>query len=211
MWKRLSPRTEFLIVSLLCFGPFAARSIIELTERKTLLLFDDRRALFILGVELVAGTLTLLLLRARGWKAADFGLRISAAQTIGGVLLLLGADMMRTILMLSAPGASAATDVQVQLTWPVLIALTAINPLYDELFGVAYVVRAAESNGAAFAITLSAAIRFICHLEQGPIAALTILPLGLLFATVYWRWRVVWPLIVAHAVMDFAGLMPGTK
>jgi membrane protease YdiL (CAAX protease family) len=211
MWKRLSPRTEFLIVSLLCFGPFAARSIVELTERKTLLLFNDRRALFILGVELVAGTLALLLLRARGWTASEFGLRISPGQTIGGVLLLLGTDMMRTILMLSAPGASAATDVQVQLTWPVLIALTAINPLYDELFGVAYVVRAAESNGAAFAITLSAAIRFICHLEQGPIAALTILPLGLLFATVYWKWRVVWPLILAHAVMDFAGLMPGVK
>ena len=211
MWKRLSPRTEFLIVSLLCFGPFAARSIVELTERKTLLLFNDRRALFILGVELVAGTLALLLLRARGWTASEFGLRISPGQTIGGVLLLLGTDMMRTILMLSAPGASAATDVQVQLTWPVLIALTAINPLYDELFGVAYVVRAAESNGAACAITLSAAIRFICHLEQGPIAALTILPLGLLFATVYWKWRVVWPLILAHAVMDFAGLMPGVK
>lgn len=211
MLRRLSARAEFLIVSLLCFGPFAARSIVELAERKTLLLFDDRRALFILGVELVAGTLALLLLRARGWTAEQFGLRITPAQTLGGMLLLLGTNMIVSILTLAAPGASAATDVQVQLTWPVLIALTAINPLYDELFGVAYVVRAAESNGAAFAITLSAAIRFICHLEQGPIAALTILPFGLLFAAVYWKWRVVWPLVIAHAVMDFAGLMPGTR
>jgi membrane protease YdiL (CAAX protease family) len=78
MWKRLLPRTEFLIVSLLCFGPFAGRSIVELMERKTLLL----------------------------------------------------------------------------------------------------------------------------------VAALTILPLGLVFAMVYWRWRLVWPLIVAHGVMDFMGLMP---
>lgn len=211
MLRRLSARAEFLIVSLLCFAPFAVRSIVELTERKTLLLFDDRRALFILGVEVVAGTLALLLLRARGWTAKEFGLRVSPAQTIGGMLLLLGTSMLVNTLMLAAPGASAATDVKVQLTWPVLIALTLINPFYDELFGVAYVVRAAESNGAAFAITLSAAIRFICHLEQGPVAALTILPLGLLFAAVYWRWRVVWPLIVAHAIMDFAGLLPGTQ
>lgn len=211
MLKRLSPRAEFLIVALLCFGPFAAKSLVELAERKTLLLFDNRSALFILGVEVVAGTLALLLLRARGWTAGEFGLRVSPAQTIGGMLLLLATSMIGSILTLAAPGASRATDAQVQLTWPVLIALTLVNPLYDELFGVAYVVRASESNGAAFAITLSAAIRFVCHLEQGPIAALTILPLGLLFAAVYWRWRLVWPLIVAHAVMDFAGLMPGTR
>ena len=208
MWKRLSPRAEFLIVSLLCFGPFAARSIVELAERKTLLLFDDRRALFIIGVELVAGSLALLLLRSRGWTAGEFGLRVSSAQTIAGMLLLLGTSMIASTLLLAAPGARAATDVQVQLTWPVVIALTLINPLYDELFGVAYVVRATESHGAAFAVTLSTAIRFICHLEQGPVAALTILPLGLIFAIVYWRWRLIWPLIVAHGVMDFMGLMP---
>ena len=35
-----------------------------------------------------------------------------------------------------------------------------------------------------------------------------LLPLGLLFAFVYWRWRLLWPLIVAHGVMDFMGQMP---
>ena len=80
--------------------------------------------------------------------------------------------------------------------------------MYDELFLVAYNLEAAKSHGAAFAITLSAAIRFLCHLDQGPIAAVTILPLGLIFAMVYWRWRAVWPLIVAHGVMDFVGMMP---
>ena len=59
--------------------------------------------------------------------------------------------------------------------------------------------------------TLSAAIRFDCHIEQGPISALTILPLGLIFAAVYWRWRRVWPLVVAHGVMDFLGMMPGQQ
>jgi hypothetical protein len=211
MLKRLSPRAEFLIVSLLCFGPFAARSIVGLAERETQLVFDDAHALFILGIELAAGTIALLLLRGRGWTAEALGLRLSRLQTIGGMLLLLGTSMLLSLFTLAAPGASNATQVDVRITWPVLIALTLVNPFYDELFGVAYVVRATEANGAAFAVTLSAAIRFVCHLEQGPIAALTILPLGILFALVYWRWRLVWPLIVAHAVMDFVGLMPAAR
>ena len=101
-----------------------------------------------------------------------------------------------------------ATTFRAQLTWPILIVLTLINPLYDELFAVAYNLRALEGSGAAFAITFSAMVRFICHLDQGPISAVTILPLGLIFGFVYWRWRVLWPLVVAHGMMDFMGLAP---
>lgn len=213
MLKRLSPRAELMIVMLICFGPFAARSIIELVERKSVIVFDDQRALFILGMELVAGALAIFILRAREWTAASLGLRISMPQTIAGMFLLIGANLAiagfyELVQLATGTDPGAATEVKVQLTWPVLIALTLINPLYDEVFAVAYVVRASEAGGAAFAVTLSAVIRFICHLEQGPITAVTILPLGLIFAIVYWRWRLVWPLVIAHGVMDFLGLMP---
>lgn len=131
------------------------------------------------------------------------------------MLLLIGANFVISAIYElvrfttnSDPG--LATTFQDKLTWPVLIALTLINPLYDELFLVAYNVVAAKEHGAAFAITLSTAIRFLCHLEQGPITTVTILPLGLLFAFVYWRWRLLWPLIVAHGVMDFMGMMPSS-
>lgn len=210
MLRGLSSRTELLLVNLICFGPFAARSIIGLAERKTALTFDDRGALTLIAIELVCGTLAALLLRARGWKLSGFGLRPTMPRTVGGMLLLIGTyvliggvyDLVRAATDTN-PG--AATTSQTSLTWPVLIALTLVNPLYDELFIVAYNLVAARENGAAFAITLSATVRFVCHLEQGPIAAVTILPLGLLFASVYWRWRTVWPLVVAHGVMDFMG------
>jgi hypothetical protein len=60
-------------------------------------------------------------------------------------------------------------------TWPALVLLLAIDPLYEETFEVAYNIRATEKLGPAFGITLSAAIRLVCHLYQGPIAPLTIL------------------------------------
>jgi membrane protease YdiL (CAAX protease family) len=209
----MSPRGELLLINLLCFGPFAWWAIAGLIERKTTLLFDDRRALFFIGIELVAGTTAILILRARGWKFGDFGLRITMPQTIAGMVLLIGANLfiagfVELVRVLTNSDPASATTAKTTITWPVLIALTLINPLYDELFSVAYNVRAAEGTSAAFAITLSAVIRFICHLEQGPIAAVTILPLGLIFAFVYWRWRMLWPLVVAHGVMDFAGMIP---
>jgi membrane protease YdiL (CAAX protease family) len=211
--RTLSPRAELLLVTLICFGPFAVRSLIELGQLHDVIVFDDHRALFIIGIEVVCGALAALILRARGWTFASLGLRITMLQTIAGMLLLIGANvaiagLYELVQALSSGDPGAATTLKAGVSWPILIVLTLINPLYDELFAVAYVVRATEGSGAAFAITVSAIIRFVCHLDQGPIAAIGILPLGIIFALVYWRWRLVWPLVVAHGVMDFLGLMP---
>jgi membrane protease YdiL (CAAX protease family) len=213
MLKRLSPRMELILILLICFGPFAVRSAIGLVERSSVIVFDDARALTLIGTEIVAGAIAVLILRARQWTLADFGLRPSIRQTVAGMLLLIGSNLVIALIYESVRAATgtdpgAATESKATLTWPVLIALTLINPLYDELLSVAYVVRASEASGAAFAITLSAMVRFLCHLEQGPVAAVTILPLGLMFAILYWRTRLLWPLVVAHATMDFLGLMP---
>ena len=210
----MSRSVELFLINLICFGPFAARSILELQKHNEVVLFDRNRALFIIGVELVCGAIAILLLRARGWKAIDlFGKRPTMPQTIVGaaliipcVILISGLNSLIELITNTHP--DAATTFRAQLTWPVLIVMTLINPLYDELFVVAYNLRVLEGHGPAFAITLSATIRFICHLDQGPIAAVTILPLGLIFGFVYWRWKVLWPLVVAHGMMDFMGLAP---
>lgn len=216
MFRKLSRSGELVLINLIAFGPFALRSALELMERKTAIVFDDHRALSIAGIELLCGTIAVLILRARGWKLSDFGLRITMPQTIFGMLLLIGgvitiSGFSYIVGAVTNTDPEGATSFEAKLTWPVLIALTLINPLYDELLVVAYNIRAAESHGPAFAITLSATIRFICHLEQGPVTATTILPLGIIFAAVYWRWRALWPLVVAHGVLDFMGMMPGPR
>ena len=52
-------------------------------------------------------------------------------------------------------------------------------------------------------IALSAVIRLSYHVYQGPIILVSILPMGILFAWLYWRTKRLWPLILAHAVLDF--------
>jgi membrane protease YdiL (CAAX protease family) len=206
----MTSRGELLLVNLICFGPFAAISVIELAQLRSNLTFDNARALQILGIEIVCGAIALLLLRRRGWK---FALHPTIFQTAGGMALMFGTSLLiggiyEIVQAVTNTDPAAATTMKSTLTWPVLILFTLINPLYDELFLVAYNVEAAKENGAAFAISLSAFVRFVCHLEQGPVSAVTILPLGLVFAAVYWKWRRLWPLVVAHAVMDFLGMIP---
>lgn len=213
MLQRLSPRAELILINLICFGPFAAMSVAGLLSRETTFVFDDRRLYTIAGMEVVAGLLAAYILRARGWKAADLGLRFSMPLTIAGMLLFIGANITIATgyeLLRAASGIdpAAMTTPVIRTTLPAVLLLLAIDPLYEETFEVAYNVRAAEGNGAVFAVTLSAAIRFVCHLYQGPIAAVTILPLGIIFAVVYWKWRRVWPLVVAHGAAGYFAFAP---
>ena len=89
---------------------------------------------------------------------------------------------------------------------PAAILLCLVNPLFEELLSLGYVVRVFEGHGAAFAIGASALLRLLAHTYQGPLAAVSILPMGLLFAAYYWRGRQLWPPIFAHVIADFVGL-----
>lgn len=216
MLRRLSPRAELILVNLLCFGPFAAMSLVGVWKRETTLLYDDRRIWTIVAIELVCGSLAVLLLRARGWKLADFGLRVSMPLTIAGMLLFIGANITIALLFeafraISGTDPSALTTPVIQISWIPFLLFLLIDPLYEETFEVAYNLEATKTDGAAFGITLSAAIRLICHLYQGPIAPVTILPLGIIFAVVYWKWRRVWPLAVAHGVAGWFAMAPGSN
>ena len=213
MLQRLSPRFELILVNLICFGPFAATSIAGALARETTLLYDDRRVYTIVGIELVAGTLAALFLRARGWKLSDLGLKFSMPMTIAGMLLFIGANVAIALFneafrAVTGIDAAAATTPVIRVSWLPFILFLLIDPLYEETFEVAYNLRATERDGAFFAISLSAAIRLVCHLYQGPIAPLTILPLGIIFGIVYWKTRRIWPVVVAHAMAGWFAFSP---
>ncbi|HUP61798.1 MAG TPA: CPBP family intramembrane glutamic endopeptidase [Thermoanaerobaculia bacterium] len=211
--RRLSPRGELLPINLLCFGPFAWMSITGALRREIVLLYDDRRLYTIVAIEIVCGTLALLILRARGWNLRDLGVRFTMPDTIAGFGLFIVANILiywlnEIFTFLTGLNPAAMTTPVAAASWPAVILILAIDPLYEETFEVGYNMRATERDGAWFGVTLSAGVRLVCHLYQGPIAPLTILPLGIIFALVYWKWRRIWPLAVAHGVAGFFALAP---
>jgi membrane protease YdiL (CAAX protease family) len=56
------------------------------------------------------------------------------------------------------------------------------------------------------AINTSVVVRLLYHLYQGPIGIMTAVPMGLLYGYVYSRTRQLWPLVVAHMLMDLIPL-----
>ncbi|HEY0144340.1 MAG TPA: CPBP family intramembrane glutamic endopeptidase [Thermoanaerobaculia bacterium] len=214
MLKRLSPAGELFLVNLICFGPFLGISIWKLMQRQERSVVGDADMLTVVAIEIVCGIAAALVLRARGWKWSDFGVEHSFRLSLGGMLLFFGSTLFMSMVMgtyqlMSGIDLTKVTKVETHVSWPVIIVVALVNPLYEEFFEVAYNLRAGlEKYGAAFMITLTTAIRFACHLDHGPIAAVTILPLGLLFGLVYWRWRRLSPLVFAHVAMDVLGLMP---
>ena len=58
-------------------------------------------------------------------------------------------------------------------------------------------------------MSVSAFVRLLYHTYQGPLAIVTILPLGLIFAAVYLKWRNLWPLVLAHTAFNVAGWATG--
>lgn len=202
---------EIAVINLICFGPFLVWSALELASRSGLVMFDDRRLYIAVGVELVAGTTAALILRWNGWRFAEFGFHPSLRESVGGAALLVAFSLIFAIgyeagSLVMGRELSTLVKAEAHVSTGALIASLLINPLYEEFFEVAYNVKALAKHGAAFAISLSATIRFGCHLYQGPIAVVSILPLGILFAVVYWRFGRLWPLVTAHAFADYFGL-----
>ena len=208
MLRRLSPRGEFFLVIAICFGYLILTSLLVLLSGQRRFEMTSGRALIGIAFELLALGLTFFILRARGWRAEDLGLQFSWKAAAAGIPLfifyLLIYLITATMLLQVWPGARNALTFHYSNSAPAALMLLfiVINSFFEETIVTAYVITALAKDGAALAITASTLLRFAYHLYQGPLASISIIPLGLLFATMFWRRRNVWPLIVAHTIAN---------
>lgn len=208
MLRRLSPRAELVLVIAICLGYPLATSLLVLLSGQRRVEMTSAHALFGIAFELLALSLTFVILRARGWRLEDLGLRFSWKAAAAGIPLfvfyLLIYLITATMLLQVWPGARNALTFHYADSTPagLLLLFIAVNAFFEETIVTAYVITALSRDGAAFAITASTLLRFAWHLYQGPLASISIIPLGLLFATMFWSRRNVWPLIVAHTIAN---------
>jgi membrane protease YdiL (CAAX protease family) len=105
--------------------------------------------------------------------------------------------------MFYSRGITASPD----LTLKAIILFSIVNPVFEETLVAAYIVKSLEKKyRPIFIITISTLLRFSYHTYQGVFALISIIPLGLIFAYYYWRWKKLWPLIFAHMLADLLGL-----
>ena len=163
--------------------------------------------LLMLGVVLWIG-------RIRGWSLKTFGLRPSWKWTAAGVVLFftvgLTARFIGAIIKLLAPALLPSvlqTHVVSELSLPFIVLISAINPVFEESLWGGYFVHSLKRYGKWTAVLASAFLRTFCHAHLGIRALVSILPMGVIYGLVYWRWRQLWPLVVAHSLQMLFSLL----
>jgi membrane protease YdiL (CAAX protease family) len=154
-------------------------------------------------------------LGVRGWSRDRVGFNPTVRQTFAGLALAVSGYVAYVLsYWLVAPFGPAAMTTAVRtplvandLDLTVIIATSLINPVFEELFLCGYVITVLKGyRGGWLGLHVSIAIRVLCHLYQGPLGVISIVPAGLIFGIYYLRTGRLWPIILAHALWDFIGL-----
>jgi membrane protease YdiL (CAAX protease family) len=211
---------ELALVLLIAFGASLVRSAdILLRGRDALNAISS--AGWIAQVVEEAGCLLLLayVLRRRGMRIRDLGLRWSWGSLVSGLLLAvlsyiaywIGSFVLYELHHALIGGAvSGATAHQIfgkSTIW--MLAMDLVNPFFEELIVRAYLmseVRALTGSWLA-AAAISVLVQTAYHLYYGWVGALSVGFTFLVFSVYYARTRRATPLVVAHGVADLVATL----
>lgn len=176
------------------------------------ILITNGSLLILLAEEVSTAALLSWYLFGRGWRLSDLSFSVSGGQTLEGaglyVLSLFACWLVGACLLQISLVQELVQSVYIErhVSIYVAIAITLVNPAFEEILNLGYVQQCLDHHGPAFSIGVAVLLRLLMHIYQGPIAVLTILPIGIAFSW-YFRWRRrLYPVILAHAIMDFIGL-----
>lgn len=165
----------------------------------------------------------LIYLHRRGWKPADFGIKMGVVTTLRGLELLVFtyggflavAEISHFVIWILSPtphGWIANLFVPrhvpvpaggIQLSWVVMIVFTVVNAFFEELVYMGYGFNLWTAKyGPRAAVLLTIMVRLIVHTYQGTEHILPIAAWAVLFGVWYRYHRAVWPLILAHLMVD---------
>jgi uncharacterized protein len=206
--RNITASTEFFLIVTICLSYFILRSIWAIFYLNGNVVYTDTRVLIILFVEILALIISYNILTLRGWSKEDFQFKISWSLSGIGILLLCICYFLYMltgsliIAFLEDSNIFSHITFQNEVSFPTIIGICTINSIFEESVVSRYVIRSLENKGPFYAISVSVLLRFLYHVYQGPVAVISVIPLGLVFGFVYWRTRQLWPLILAHSLMN---------
>ncbi|MGE2718074.1 CPBP family intramembrane glutamic endopeptidase [Mycolicibacterium litorale] len=226
--QRRAVRIEIAVVLAVTFGVSAYTALLRLLESVLLGLsgqvvaLNPRRSTFDLidlGLNLAGvfqllawGALGVYLLWRSGFRLADIGLARPRVRPdlLGGLGLaaLIGLPGLALYQVARILGINAAVEpAELYDTWwriPVLLAMSFANGWAEEIIVVGFLLtrlRQLRVNPVV-AIVAASLLRGAYHLYQGFGAGLGNIAMGLVFGYVWQRTGRLWPLIIAHALID---------
>lgn len=215
--RALSPRNELIIVVVGAFGyPIVGSTLSAIThEPGTPLVSGSDFKRLLVGELIILGVLTTFL-RVRGWTLERIGLGPNLRETLTGLgLALIVIFVSGVVWAFAALTLSHVLEAEQNVDFvggriepAILIAISIVNPIFEELFLCGYLVTALKDRAGPWtAINISVGIRLLYHLYQGIVGVILIVPFGLILTYWYARQGRLWPLIIAHVLFDFFPLL----
>lgn len=211
--QRLPAWFEFLTVCALCWGVFAVKSFMLAAGQIQLPALSTDVMLNLIGRELTLAVLAIVFLKCRGWSFKDLPIHISWTNSAVSLLLVLISFLLYWIAFDIGRALGGDVDTlrlmaqSVSVALPVALIGSIVNGAFEELFLVGYVFKALERHGISFVLGVSVFLRMFAHIYQGPVGALAVLVFGVFLGLVYWRFKQLWPLMLAHMTIDFLSLV----
>ena len=208
MRKLIPDAAEPWIVLVLVVGVFVGSWLLHITSAGSdaMIVLDDREALATLGIEAVFALVFVPWLWWRGWRMPALSEPPGPLDVPRGIVLWFLAYLALGV----AFGAVslfeqkiAEPPIKVNLSDVVIISVSILNAVFEELLWLGYGVSALSRQiGVRRACIMSVLLRTAVHVYEGPLAVIGVLPIGIVFTIYFARTRRVWPVIVAHALQD---------
>jgi hypothetical protein len=212
--RNLSVAVEFGLVTLIFFGVqiwYAVAAIARQWRHGApgRVELSDAAIRRMAALELLSLAVVLWMGSLRGWSLTTFGLHISWRGTAAGVLLLavllLTSVVFDSALNVFYPRKAAIRFLGVTLPFALLAAV--INPVFEETIELGYFFHALQHFGMWPAVLASALFACFLHAYLGLDGVADVLLGRVMIGLTYWRWRQLWPIIVAHSFLDLLGLV----
>lgn len=173
--------------------------------------FSTRGQWQTVGVEIVLGILWLVLLRRHGWSMACITMPLGARDLLRGVGLFALSSItygLATSAWVKAfPGAMHLhVLLPSRISWWAICAMSIVNPMAEEFVYLGFVINVLRRRGEFSAIAPAAFARMAVHIYQGPLPVVGIVAVGIVLSVYYYRTRRLWPVVIAHALIDFVAL-----
>ena len=230
-WLRpelIAPWWEIALVLGVMLGPFAWSAVHFALKGQGTQFLDDlvnTRGLT-LNIAAESGLLAVFFfyLRWRGWRPADFKIRIDFAGTVLAAPLMIAAALVNlltsavvlvTVAELSPHphglaaailgGAPKVIPHHVDIAWLAIFVGSTVNAYLEELvfMGYAFHQFAAKRN-VLFALLVMVFLRMLLHTYKGPVGMLGIGAFSFVYGLTYIKTRRLWPLVLAHNLTDIA-------
>lgn len=203
-------RLQFWALLATALGVFVVPSVVHLLRGGPLgETTSDRGLLEVVALELVIGAAWATRLARQGWTLASVTEPFVPRDLSHAVLLSFATwtaySFAFALTLLVAPAfAEAAREVRFdgQASWPVAILVSVVNPIYEELIYLGVVAASLRRQTIPLALSGSLVARVVVHLYQGPLGIIGTVPMGLVFGAYYLKTRRLWPLVIAHGLLD---------